>query len=277
MPGGWQVGSAWGSPQNFGSVLSGSTGLSGVTSGSPANTKGSWTQTAAATTSDVEWVILQVVKPYGGSTSYAIDIGIGASGSEVAIASNLILQGAQQPGVTYVLPLAIKAGTRIAIRCQSDGASSPCYYAMLLMNDCAFSGAGGSAIDTYGFNAATSYGTALDPGTAGNAKGAYSQLVAATTANLDGFLLGFDAQGRNSGSANTDYFFDIAIGAAGSESVILPNFWNYLTGNGQQLLFPNSFYLPIPIAAGSRISARCQSGNTGTDRAIGLTLYGIRQ
>jgi hypothetical protein len=276
MAGGWQVGSSWSRPQNYGAVTSGSTGTSGIISGSSNNAKGAWTQVIAATTADSQAIIFQFIKPYGSPTAYNVDIGIGASGSEIALISNIMLQGAAQPGATYIFPLAVPAGTRVSVRCQSDGTSAGCYYSLLLMNDCAFANAG-SAVDTYGYNSATSYGTIIDPGTTANTKGAYTQLVGSTTANIDGFVLGFDCQGRTTGSSNTDYFFDIAVGPAGQEVIVLPNYYNYLCNSGQQPLVANSPFMPIAIPAGSRISARNQSGNTGTDRTWGLTLYGVRQ
>lgn len=277
MAGGWMVRPQWSNPISLAAVTSGGTGGGTLTSGAAANTKGGWTQVVAATTGDAQWVVLQVLKPYGTSpNSYGIDIGIGAAGSEVALVSNLTLAGGTQPLVAYQLPLTIPAGSRIALRSQNNTASAPCYYTMQTFADSAFGGVSGSAIDTFGFNASVTLGTALDPGATANTKGAWAQLVASTPAAIAGIVASFDTQGRTTGTSNIDYLFDIAIGASGSERIILPNYYNFMTGAGLATLITVSDLMPLAIPAGSRIAARCQSGNTTADRTVGLTLYGVR-
>jgi hypothetical protein len=279
MVGGWHIGSSWSSPQDFASVTSGGTGLSGVTSGATAFGKGAWTEVVSATTADTQWFYFQMVKFAGEAVSVAIDIGIGASGSEIALASNLLAAGADRYLIHYVLPLSIKSGSRIAIRTASDLTSYSSFYKAGAFNDSAFSGMGGvSAIDTYGFVSASGHGTAVDPGATANTKGAYAQIVSSTTSALDGFMLAFDCLSRTTGTADSDYLFDIAIGASGSERVVLPNIWCGQTDSGTTTWLKNTQYFPIQIPAGSRIAARAQSGyTTAADRSLGLTLYGMRR
>jgi hypothetical protein len=64
----------------------------GPTPGATANTKGSWTQLIAATTVDAIHVRLDMYlqTAFAASESIAVDIGIGASGSEQVLIPNLV-------------------------------------------------------------------------------------------------------------------------------------------------------------------------------------------
>ena len=87
-------------------------------------------------------------------------------------------------------------------------------------------------------------------------KGAWVELAAATAADacwVDAFI-GFT-------NANTSrYLVDIALGAAGSEQVLLPDLYFETT-------ILNTVYVayrfPVAIPAGSRVAARCQSSVGG--------------
>jgi hypothetical protein len=81
-------------------------------------------------------------------------------------------------------------------------------------------------------------------------KGSWSQLVASTSAESSGLLL--FASGNAVTSTATSMLLDIGTGAAGSESVIVPDI--ALGGaNGYRVL------IPIRIPSGVRVAARCQS------------------
>lgn len=274
MAGGWSIGSQWSSPQD---LATSPPGLSGLTGGATAYTKGAWTQVSASTTADTAAIMFQVIKT-GGNVTSAIDIGIGAAGSEIALVSNLLISNTAQIAVIYQMPLSIPAGSRLAMRMATEGTSQNVYYRVSLFDDTSLSTAAGSAIDTYGFNSATNNGATIVGG--GAAKGAYTELTASATADLAGFLLAFDSQGHTTAANGGDIVFDIAIGAAGAEQVILPNTWNYLTAgtNVAQLQYMNTSFIPIQIPAGSRIAARAQTAiSTSPDNNFGLTLYGVRQ
>ena len=86
-------------------------------------------------------------------------------------------------------------------------------------------------------------------------KGSYTQLIAATTYDWHGFYL--FTGGVATSAAATDMLLDIAIGAAASEQVILPNLlvgYSATTAAGGMC-----WYFPLFIPRGIRIAARCQA------------------
>ncbi|WP_428492178.1 hypothetical protein [Rhodopila sp.] len=278
MAGGWQVGPQLANPENVGAVPA-STNPSTVYSSDTAFVKGPWLQLIAATASDTAWVLVQLEKP--GGTTCALDIAIGAAGSEFVVLANLSLSGTGDLPAQYFFPLVIPAGTPVSARFASD---QPFYGAninLTLFADGALSGGGGSAIDTYGFNVAAGVGTPVDPGATVNKMGAFAQLTASVTNDLAGFFLAFDGQdGQNGSGESACTLMQLAIGAAGSEKIILPYFYNttFSYSGFVTVLNVNSPYFPFPIRAGSRVAVRMQSQtNVNPDRLMGVTLYGVRQ
>ena len=88
------------------------------------NTKGSWAELAAATALAGDLLIVQP-GACSAAADYLVDIGIGAAGSEQTIVSNLFIRGDSSndcvsTAMTLPLPIAIPAGTRLAVRAQSD-------------------------------------------------------------------------------------------------------------------------------------------------------------
>jgi hypothetical protein len=107
-----------------------------------------------------------------------------------------------------------------------------------------------SKIAGIGAVGSTSKGTVITAGTA-NAKGSWVALSTSTPNDADGLVI---LIGQNSASA--DYLVDIGIGAAGSETVIISNL---CIGGKIPMVRTSSPIWPIPIPAGTRVSARCQS------------------
>jgi len=101
----------------------------------------------------------------------------------------------------------------------------------------------------------TAWGTTVTAAAALHLKGAYSTLIASTAFDWYGFWLGVGNTGVS--ATQTDQLLDIAIGAAASEQVILPNL---LVGwRGTQNLGPMMQFIPLFIPRGTRISARIQA------------------
>ena len=101
---------------------------------------------------------------------------------------------------------------------------------------------------------AAAQGTAVTPQT--GAKGAWTQLIASTTAESYGLLICINSNTASNASRNT--VLDIGIGASGSEVVIIPDL---LAGNAAAYTIGGSgiwYYFPVTIEAGARISARAQ-------------------
>lgn len=275
MPGGFPFALQVCNAVNYGTATTGGEPGTSVFTGGSANTKGSWTQITAATTADACLLIVQFA-PFD-DPPFAVDIGVGASGSEVTIASNLVLNSTTN-STEYMIPCQIPAGARIAARAQAPGVSFEMTLSVIAFDGSFSMYEGYAGIDSIGFNTATTTGTVLTASNTPYTKGSYVQLTASTSRDYAGLIVGYD-----SGTTVTDFNYfliDIAIGASGSEIVILPNLiWNYnastITGDP-----PNSPFIPISVPSGTRLSARATTtfGNVGTTAvAVGVTLYGIYQ
>jgi hypothetical protein len=135
--------------------------------------------------------------------------------------------------------------------------------------------------DTYGWSGSGAVqGFSVDPGTTINTKGAYTVLSASTSNDYQGFFLTWDVLNRNSSTGSyQNYLIDLSLGVAASEKPILPNILlgkNSFTGG--VLWGPKTtHYMPIPIAAASRLTCRAQCFNaTALDRLFGVSFYGLR-
>lgn len=105
----------------------------------------------------------------------------------------------------------------------------------------------------------------LVTGGAANTKGAYATISAAIPFSAVGIIVSVGSK-----SATGDYLLDIAIGAAASESIIIPNL--SVTGPAYSAAF---YYFPIRrLPAGVRLAARCQSTSASATLGVYVTLIG---
>lgn len=265
-----------------------------VTTSSAANTMGAWTELVSGFSFDTNWMMVAV----GGSQQYGVigaaDIGIGPnSGSVNAIANYLVESfadgyNAQQ----YSFPVNIPSGTPIWARAQSASGVAggdtvevhvQCYASPFQVPE-------GNGLDTYGFIASTTSGTAVNPGSTANQKGSWVEIASGSglVNDIIGFMIGLDKGNPNvtTGADAGIYFLDIGIGpTSGAIQTILGNFrFDKLVGGGATEggdtigIMPN--VTPIvftPLPAGTVVWARMQSSVTNsTYRANNVTLYGIR-
>lgn len=246
-----------------------------ITSGA-ANTKGSWTELIASTAFNATGIVVQI--SHGAAVNYLIDIGIGAGGSEVVLIPDI----AVTPNTTgpsghmrLLFPIALPAGTRIATRCQASTGSSLIRVSGYLLGGGFALPAPLGRVTAYGISTSTSRGTNVDPGGTAHTKGSYAELVASSANPIKALALtvGYVLQT----STNTGrWFLDLAIGAAGSEQVIIPNLYFIVHPeiDGFASMFAGPF--PIEIAAGTRLAARVQSQLIATaERDLDLAVYGI--
>ncbi len=113
---------------------------------------------------------------------------------------------------------------------------------------------------------APSGGTQVTISTTANTKGAWIQIVAATP--FDAHELIVNPLPTYVGTTATS-LMDIAVGAAGSEQIIIPNL---LCPQDQWCGYaPGLVKIPVAIPAGSRISARAQGGQ-GISPGVVLSL-----
>lgn len=282
MAGGWDT------SQNFANAAAlagtGSTGTT-LTSSATVNTKGAWTQIIASTAADYDALFLCITMLPGSQGSMmCIDLAVAASGNESngVVFQNVLLSGALD-GYHFFVPFPVPAGSRIAMRYASGTASDAIGVGITGFAGGYGRGLGSGIVDTYGYSGSGSpIGIAVDPGATSETKGAYAQLTASTTHDLAGFFLGFDIQNHLGGASSFGNAFvvDIAIGASGSEKIILPDTrgTHTLFSGGADINPSFTPIFPITIPAGTRIAARALcSDNTASDRVVGVSLYGIRE
>lgn len=244
-----------------------------LTAGNPASTEGSWAELIASTTFDITELRLQIL-PQNTFRAYLIDIGIGAGGSEVVLVPNLYVDWTQGIGTVVHLNLSIPAGTRIAARCQCDSASSIVRVAGQVIGKGFLPSSPLAKFTAYGVDTGTSLGTVIDPGGVAHTKGAWSEITASTTSDIRQLTVSIGIN-ANAAPANGEFLFDIAIGAGGSEQVLLPNLGIWATGTGDY--FTPVFYpsIDINIPTETRIAGRAQSTITdATDRLFTIGLVG---
>ena len=283
MPGGFPLGLEVCNGQSIGANTAASN-MTALTYSGTANTKGAWKQLIASTSYDACWAVITVTTGYDGDLSAAFDIGVGSSGSEVAIINDLIASGSYNgqndllANRRYSFPIQIPAGTRLSGRCQRTSTGTSGIYGpsvQIHLFDGSFTQMEGAAgVDAIGFTSGTTLGTTIVPGT--NTPGSYAQLSSSTSRDYIGFLLGFDAQGNVTGWA--DYLVDFAIGASGSEKNIVPQ--SALSLASGVTLEPAVFpFCPISVPAGTRIAARAaiDVAVSPTTNDTGLTMYGVYQ
>lgn len=235
-------------------------------SGATANTKGAWIQVIASTPQDYTglWVQLR-----GATANYSLfDIGIGAAGSEIVVAPNLFCGPkpvSDSFGSLFTIPQSIPAGTRVAVRAQSDGASINCYIVVGFLAGSGTALTPSSNLFDMGTDLAASRGTALAIPASGSS--AWTQLIAATPADIKKLIIFIGGAGTD-----TQATLDFSVGAAGVEQIVLGGV-GYLirqtTGatlgqSGPSLCGP----LSIPIPSGSRLSMRATFAGGG-----GATTY----
>jgi len=240
------------------------------------NTPGNWLQLTASLTHDITWLSINISDTGNSSTigNFAIDIGIGSSGNEIVIIPSLVLYLVVSNtfcGNRWMIPIQIPAGTRIAARFQT---SSPVATAQCAIQMVGYSGGmtqsqlGG--VDVMGFNSATTTGTTLSTTTV-NVKGAYSQIIASTAVDYIGLMAAFVL----TVTTLTYGAVDVAVGSSGNEVVIIPNI-PVRFGSGSSSFAEHGIFqfLPMPIPAGTRLSARLIAGNA--TQSIGFVIYGVR-
>lgn len=250
-------------------VAAGSSSGTSITSGGTAHTKGSWTQIGTAPASGDACAVFVGMNNLNASTrTFGVDIGIGASGSQVVILNNIPAVSQASGGLfacTYMfVPVNIPAGSTIWARCQSSGASQTLNVSLILFDGDFDASAGFAGVDGIGFAPASSNGTGVSASAGANTKGSYSQIAIAAR-DYDaiapwGFI----------GTGTWHALMDIAIGAAGAEQPIAQNI--LFQNNGSRATPGGLNFIPVRIKAGTRISARIQA-STGAS-SFSLVLYG---
>lgn len=234
---------------------------------------GPWIEITPATTADADAIFVFLMSNLASTgTKLALDIGIGLAGAERVLIPKITIQRmmsdvSSSAPVECLLPIKIPQGSRLAIRTSGNATSSSMLVKCLLVKYQDSPYEGSYLATSYGVSENCS-GTVIDPGSS-FVKGKYYEITPATVGPIKWLAMFFMTDQPGAG---TMWTVDIAVGEAGSESILLPDFviQNYLG------IHPCSMILPFDIVQGSRISARAQcSSITLPDRDFELGLIGI--
>lgn len=205
----------------------------------------------------------------------------GGSGSEQILVDDVITQSTNNSDTDAAdgahFPLFVPKGTRISVAIRdNDGSTSVGRFTIQGHSKTWTSGGGGHrGTLRAGFVSGGTMAPMVDPGSSSNTKGAYTELVDPTLGDVAGFNVYVT---NNDNFSSSDYFWlvDIAVGAVGSEKVIVSNI-SIFSNTSADKMRPQSlgpFWVPIP--KGSRVSARAQCSGTGTtDRKFGIVVRGF--
>lgn len=275
MVGGWYIGSRLSNGRTYGNVTTTSLGTVITASGST-NTKGSYTQLISSTVGDTAAIYVAMTNVSSSGVAIAMDIAVGAAASEQVIIPNILSSTNNSFSFGMMFPVQIPSGTRISARIQATTASDTIRASVTLFADAAI-GRSGSVIDILGFTAATTIGTSVDPGGTANTKGAYSQIIASTAVDYSGFCFCLSTLSRTSAGTNSNMALDVAVGAGGSEIIIVPDYQFVTQGTGNAVIPIPSPWYEMEIKLGTRIAVRSQcSINTAASRTFGFVMYGLR-
>lgn len=253
-----------------------------VTASGSTNTKGSYTELAASTPFTATAIVVTVQFAGDSAASgyaFLLDIATGAAASESVLIPDLMVNGQVATGSSnlgsfaqFTIPIAIASGTRLSARCACNTASKSLGVVVTLLSTNGLPGMT-AALQSYGVTAASSRGTAIDPGGSTNTKGSYTQLTASTSA-VSQWLMLIVGWGANTAPSTARWYLDIATGGAGSETVLIPDI--PVTMGGQS---PNFAILPVSqawltyIASSTRIAVRAScSINDATDRKLDVAI-----
>lgn len=248
-----------------------------ITANASANTKGSYTQLIASTSHDITGIMVNGGDVSNSSVDILLDVAVGAVSSEQVILSNLYFSsgtGSVSYNDPYVFPIFIPAGSRIAVRSQSSTGSEPITINVHLFSHGIKAISPLSIVTTIGDDTSDSGGTSIDSGGSANTKGSYTELITSTSHDIYKLVVCIGNQ-ANTQRASYTWLVDIAIGAAASEQIVIPDLQLFCSSSADTI-FPRTFQFDCFIPAGSRIAARSQcSGTNVTDRLVDIILYGV--
>lgn len=237
-----------------------------------ANTKGSYVE--LVTTAPFDACALRITGSTNGSVSYLIDIAIGAATSEQIIVANYHVSYMNiNDRYDDLFPINIPAGVRIAIRCQATTGGAATLMTVQLFS-ATHANPGFARSVTYGAGIGDSGGTDVDAGAVLNTKGSYAEISAAMGMPTQYLVMCLDDR-VNTAPAEITGDIDLAIGAATSEQIIVPDCTYYWDANGD-FLTPRSCGFFIQIPEGVRLAARQACGTTdANDRIVSLLCIGF--
>ncbi len=243
--------------------------LTAVTADATPHTAGAWVEMIASTAftaSAVALIAIGATATANTDTSVLADIGIGGSGSEVAIVESIPLGARPTKGFTeHRVPLSVPAGSRLSVRIRAAITVDTTNVQLRIAGGGLHGPSGYGRATTYGADTGTSNGVTLTTPGATNTKGAWTQIVAATT-NPCRFLLAAPCLRAASTQLSVTGLIDIGVGGSGSEVVLIPDV--YFDASSSEDLVSVAAAVPVNLPAGVRLSARYQGSATNAGPAV---------
>lgn len=238
-----------------------------LTASSTPHTKGAWTQLIASTTEETTLLAvgMTTVAITNTDTATLLDIGVGASGSESAIVSNIAVGSANAgatgaDGLYFFIPIKIASGSRISARIQSVVASRSGVVTVFAYKFSSSSLIPTSA-DVIGTSTATSEGTTL------SASNAWTQIISATSQDYSAIIL-LPSLSDAAVASSLNFTMDVGIGASGSEVVIGTSVGRVFSTEGIAIRTVQYNLIGREIASGTRIAVRQSTALTTLDACI---------
>lgn len=260
---------------NNGSNAAASDGVT-LTAHASTNTKGSWTELITSTTGDTAWLLIELMVGTANSECL-VDIGVGAASSEIVLIPNLACTVATATSfyvATYVFPVQIPAGSRIAARAQSSVTAASLRIAVQTITPGSMGFSGCARHEGAGPDTSTSTVKQIAVGGTAHTDTAFSagELIASTAFDWRWMNVCLTHQ-KNTAASTASWLVDIGVGASGSESVLLSDLMLW-TGTGSDT-GSTTLAFPVAIAAGQRIAARARcSITTAQDREAWVAVWG---
>jgi hypothetical protein len=244
-----------------------------VTANSSANTKGSYSQLIASTSANASFIVVvsNAVRTGATNTATLLDLAIGASGSETNFASNIAIgshsaTAAPQVGGVYGFPLKIPSGSRISARIQSVVTLGKTASVTVYLFDLGDYATAPTSVDVIGGNTANSQGISFS-----GASGTWVQATASTSQAYRAVT--FVASGHDATMGNVIDFFEVGVGASGSEVGFGEFRWQFDTSETASIREPYTYMSGRNIPAGSRLAVKHPIA--ADPSKYGFTLIGI--
>ena len=234
------------------------------------NTKGSWSQIIASSSSNTSFIFFSVTNITSATTNTAtlLDIGTGASGSETVIIGDVAVGASGSAGGTtntFGVPFKIPSGTRISARIQSVVASKNSSISAFLM-DLGNYDTAPTSVDVIGADTANSKGISFS-----GASGSWTEAIASTSRAYRAVCCVLSS--HNSDIAGITITWDVGIGASGSEVAFGSGRASTNTAEALSAATPYNYLFGRKIPAGSRLAVRHNIA-ANPDR-YGFTLIGV--
>lgn len=228
-----------------------------LTAAGTANTWGSWTQLHSSLTADIDRLTITIpgnTYANGSDTSTLLQIGTGASSSEVALVT--IAVGFSPGPRIIMIPAHIISGTRVAARLQSAVTSK----SVDVISSAYASKTNHIGTPTmYGLDTGNSRGVVLSAPGSLNTKGSWTEITSATTADHTALLICPQLAGATNISTAA-MLIDIGIGGSGSETVLVDDLYGITTAS-ESVTWATPLLYGIDVPSGTRLSARYQRAN----------------